>query len=102
MEHQEQQFKRLVRRVASAVVDALDERLPRLVRKATEKPYLTREAVKGLTGWSDRTLQHLRDTRQIPFIQDGRKILYPTQDFYEFLEERRVQTRSGETSRGTS
>lgn len=61
--------------------------------KAPNKQWLTRTELKELTGWSDRTLQHLRDSRQIPFSQHGRKILYPTDGIYKFLEENRVEVR---------
>jgi hypothetical protein len=80
--------------VTEAVKDALEQELPSLVKQATRKEWLTREEVKDLTGWSDRTLQHLRDTRQIPFAQHGRKILYPTEGFFDFLEAHRIEPRS--------
>ena len=35
---------------------------------------------------SPRTLQHLRNTRQIPFAQMGRKIYYKKQDILTYLE----------------
>lgn len=79
--------------VREAVTDAIREELPALVRAATQKPFLTKEEVMDLTGWSERKLQNLRDTRQIPFVQHGRKILYPTQGLEEFLNAHCVRTR---------
>ena len=79
--------------VQQAVEEALRHHLPPIVREATEKPWLTKGELKRLTGWSDRTIQHLRDTRQIPFAQHGRKILYPTGDVLAFLKEHRVEPR---------
>ena len=79
--------------VAVAVHEALTNQLPQLVRQATRKPYLTRSDIKGLTGFSDRKLQHLRDTRQLPFVQHGRKILYPTEEVYRFLRDLKVKPR---------
>lgn len=35
---------------------------------------------------SPRTLQHLRNTRQIPFSQLGRKIYYKKQDILVYIE----------------
>lgn len=79
--------------VQEAVCDVVREVLPRLVREATRKEYLTPEEVKELTGWSDRTLQHLRDTRQLPFVQHGRKILYPTEEVEAFMGRHLVRAR---------
>lgn len=81
------------RLVQEAVSKAVADSLPRLVREATQKQWLTKEELKALTGWSDRTVQHLRDTRQIPFAQHGRKIVYPSRGIEEFLERNGVRTR---------
>ena len=80
--------------VREAVFDAVRQELPGLVREATQKPFLTREEVKQITGWSDRTLQHLRDSRQLPFVQHGRKITYPSRGLYEFLDAHNVISRA--------
>lgn len=82
------------RYVREAVLEAVRLELPGLIQEATRKPYLTREEVKQITGWSDRTLQHLRDSRQIPFAQHGRKITYPSRGLYEFLDARNVIPRT--------
>ena len=72
--------------IAEAIRDEIDTKLPELVKEATRKPYLTKEELMDLTGWSSRTIQHLRDSRQIPYSKHGRKILYPTEGILEFLE----------------
>lgn len=64
--------------------------IPEIVRKATEKPWMTKEELMDLTGWSSRTLQHLRDSNQIPYSKHGRKILYPRDGIMEFLEDHRI------------
>ena len=79
--------------LAEAVRDVIKDELPALVQQATQKPYLTGKEVEEMTGWSRRTLQSLRDNREIPFVQDGRKILYPTQEVRAFFEARSVRTR---------
>lgn len=84
----------LNRLVNQAVSHALEEHLPRLVRKATRRPWLTKEDLKEMTGWSDRTIQHLRDTRQIPFAQHGRKILYPAEGIEQFLRNHHILPRT--------
>lgn len=84
----------LTQTIQSAVKEAIAEvtkDLHKIIRKGTTPPYLTKEMVMEITGWSGRTIQHMRDTRQIDFIQDGRKILYPTDTLYEFFENHRIK-----------
>ena len=69
----------------------INETLPELVKEATAKPWLTKEELMDLTGWSSRTIQHLRDSNQIPYSQHGRKILYPRKGILEFLEAHHIQ-----------
>ena len=68
------EIKRLVQ---EAVEQALEERLPRLVRKATCREWLTKDDLKELTGWSSRTIQHLRDPGTSLFSQHGPKNSLP-------------------------
>ena len=79
--------------IEEAVRAAVENQLPALVQEATRPPYLGRDEVKAWTGWSDRTLQHLRDTRQIPFVQHGRKVVYPTHGVVSFLQQHTVAAR---------
>lgn len=65
--------------------------LPNLVREATAKKWYTKEDLMELTGWSARTIQHMRDNRQIPFSKHGRKILYPRKGILEFLEAHHIK-----------
>lgn len=65
--------------------------LPLLVREATAKPWLTKEELMELTGWSSRTIQHMRDSNQIPYSKHGRKILYPRKGMLEFLEAHHIK-----------
>ena len=80
--------------VSEAVREAVSKELPALVRDAARKPYLTRDELQELTGWSVRTIVHLRQSRQIPFTQHGRKILYPTDGILSFLRENHVKPRT--------
>ena len=77
--------------IQEAVREAVESELPALVRKATQKQWLTRDELQELTGWSYRTIQHLRDSRQIPFSQHGRKILYPAAGIERFLKEHKIK-----------
>ncbi|MCC5908007.1 MAG: helix-turn-helix domain-containing protein [Balneolaceae bacterium] len=69
----------------------INEALPELVKEATAKPWLTKEELMDLTGWSSRTIQHMRDTKKIPYSKHGRKILYPRKGIMEFLEAHHIQ-----------
>lgn len=80
--------------VREVVADVFRRDLPSLVREATQKPYLTKEEVMALTGWSDRKLQNLRSTRQLPFRKNGHKIVYSTAEIYEFLDAHKVDRRT--------
>ncbi len=80
--------------IQEAVRDAVESELPDLVRKATQKKWLTRDELRELTGWSYRTIQHLRDSRQIPFSQHGRKIVYPTAGIEQFLGEHKIKPKN--------
>jgi hypothetical protein len=79
--------------ISDAVETWIARALPYVVRLATQKTHLTRDEVKALTGWSTRTLQYLRSKRLIPFVQDGRKILYPAEGLEAFLQERHIAKR---------
>lgn len=77
--------------IKQAVSEAVQDVLPVLIRKATAKEYLTKDELQELTGWSSRTLQNLRDTRQIPYTQHGKKILYPYDGIMEFLKANHIK-----------
>lgn len=72
----------------------LQQQVPEIVQKATEKPWMTKDELMELTGWSSRTLQNLRDTNQIPYSKHGRKILYPRAGFMAFLEDHEIPARN--------
>jgi hypothetical protein len=77
--------------ISNAVQNSISELVPALVRKATAKEFLTKAELMELTGWSSRTIQNLRDTRQIPYSQHGRKILYPYTGIMAFLKENHIK-----------
>ena len=79
--------------VHEAVRKLIDETLPSLIRKATRKEWLTTEDLMDLTGWSRRTLQYLRDERRLPFSQEGRRILYKTEDVEAYLASNKIEAR---------
>ena len=88
---EKQDLTQLMREVFREEAKAI---IPELVRQATAKPWLTKEEIMDLTGWSSRTLQNLRDTNQIPYSKHGRKILYPRSGIMEFLEQHQLEPRT--------
>lgn len=79
--------------VEEAVVNAVSKRVPEIVRKATRKEWLTTKETMELLDCSRRHLFHLRDTNQITFHQNGRKILFNIDDVEKYLEETKVKRR---------
>jgi hypothetical protein len=76
----------LNRIIQTAIEKALLKSINSLEDKLIKHSYLTKAEVIELTGWSDKTIQNLRDHKQIPFTKHGRKILYPTKGIYDFLK----------------
>jgi hypothetical protein len=86
----------LTKIIEKAVREAISEEMSdihKIIRQGITPQYMTKEKVIELTGWSGRTIQHLRDTNQIDYIQHGRKILYPTDALYIFFENHRIKRR---------
>ena len=79
--------------IDGAVERSISKHVPELLRKATRKEFLTVEELSELTGWSRRTIQYLRDSRQLPFYQDGRRILFQTDEIEQYIREKRVRVR---------
>jgi len=71
--------------VNDAVAKAVSEVLPRVYRQMYKKPVYTNDEVCELLKVSKRHLQYLRDTEQINYIQNGRKILYRAEDLEAFF-----------------
>jgi transcriptional regulator of met regulon len=77
--------------ISEAVERTMRSLVPEIIRKATAKEFLTKEELHEMTGWSSRTIQNLRDTRQIPFTKHGKKILYPYNGIMEFFKKNHVK-----------
>jgi excisionase family DNA binding protein len=85
------QFKALV---ADAVNEALEPHMRKLTMAPTMKPVYTPIEAMGLLGISKRTLQYLRDSKQISFVQHGRKIHFRAADIQEYLDNNRISRRN--------
>ena len=79
--------------IKKAVTELFEMELPAIIRKINRKEWLNTEELMEMTGWSRRTLQYLRDKRRIPFSQEGRRILYPTDGIEEYLKSNLLRTR---------
>lgn len=69
----------------------LANRIPQIMRQANRKEYLNTGEVKELTGLSSRAQKYHRDEGNLPYSQEGRKIIYRTVDVERFIEDRRVE-----------
>ena len=76
--------------VNDAVAKAVSEVLPKVYRQMYKKPVYTNDEVCDLINVSKRHLQYLRDTEQISYIQNGRKILYRAEDLENFFNMNRI------------
>lgn len=69
----------------------IEERLPDLIRKATEKKYYTIAEVCELLDVSRRHLMYLRSSGQINYAKNGRKIYFKREDLEEFFDKNYIQ-----------
>ena len=79
--------------LSKVVADVIRHHIQGMIKESTSKQYLTKEELMQLTGWSSRTLQNLRDTNQISYIQHGYKILYPRSEIMQFLDDHKISPR---------
>lgn len=83
-------------RIQKNVEKKLLEILPKILREANQKEYLNTRDVRDQFSISYRSQQYLRDSKQIPFSQDGRRILYNRVDILRWLENRRLNRRKND------
>ena len=76
--------------VNDAVAKAVSEVLPKVYRQMYKKPVYTNDEICKLLDISKRHLQYLRDTEQISYIQNGRKILYRAEDLEAFFNNNKI------------
>ena len=76
--------------VEAAVKRAVLDELPQVIRKATRKKWLTTEEVISLLQCSRRHVQYLRDSGQLSYSKNGRKIRYNIDDIEAFLDDHKA------------
>lgn len=76
--------------VEQAVRDTIINVLPEAIRKANQKEWLSTNEVMEILDCSRRHVQHLRDSGQIVFYQQGRSIRYKYSDIIAYLNKGKV------------
>lgn len=80
------------RQILNETVDALiSQRIPQIIRQANRKEYMTTAELEDLTGMTSATQKYHRDAGNLPYSQEGRRILYRTEDVEKFISERRIE-----------
>jgi|AntRauTorckE6833_2_1112554.scaffolds.fasta_scaffold02124_2 hypothetical protein len=87
----QQKFEEIIERKTASVLKSL---IPKIIRQANRKEYLTTSEVQELTGMSSRMQKYHRDEGNLPYSQEGRKIIYRTVDVEKFIEKRRIESAS--------
>ena len=64
----------------------LEDKLPALIRRATEKKYFTIDEACEYLDCSRRHLQYLRNSGQINYVKNGKKIYFRQDDLLEFFD----------------
>lgn len=78
--------------IQQATTTALLNAVPELL-KGNKPKYLNKRETMQLLCVSAPTLQRMRDERRIPFVQDGRKILYPYDGLIEYMEAHQIRVK---------
>lgn len=72
--------------IESSFEKLIQNRLPALIRKATEKKYYTIDEACDLLDVSRRHLLYLRQSGKIGYIKEGKKIYFRREDLEEFFD----------------
>ena len=80
--------------ISRKVKETVNEVLPGAIRKATRKEWLTTDEVMEMLQCSRRHVQYLRDSKQLPYSQNGRTIRYNIEDVEDFLNRHKVEKSS--------
>jgi len=76
--------------INDAVERTFKQLMPKAIRMAKEKEWLTTAEVLKRLSCSRRHIQYLRDNRRITFHQEGRTIRYHIDDINDFMKNNRI------------
>lgn len=71
----------------------LENKLPKIISKATAKDYYNIEEVCSLLGVTRRHLQHLRTEGLIGYVKQGRKVYFRREDLEEFFDRNYIEAK---------
>ena len=80
--------------ITKAVEKAVSQRLPQIIKKVTQKEYYNIEEVCAALDISKRHLQYLRDSGQIGYVKNGRKIYFKAEDLQDFFDKNYIAAES--------
>ena len=83
-----EEFQKTVESVFEKIVA---NRLPEMIRRATEKKYYTIPEVCELLDVTRQHLSYLRRSGQINYIKNGRKVYFRREDLEEFFEKNLIE-----------
>jgi excisionase family DNA binding protein len=72
----------------------LSDKLPALIRKATQKQYFTISDACELLSCSRRHLLYLRQSGQINIVKNGKKIFFKREDLEAFFDDNYIETKA--------
>jgi excisionase family DNA binding protein len=73
----------------------LSDKLPALIRRATEKKYFTISEACELLDCSRRHLLYLRQSGQINYVKNGKKIYFKREDLEAFFDTNYIEAEAG-------
>lgn len=73
--------------IQEAVEKIVLDKLPQIVKESTRKDYYTIDETCKILDVSRRHLQYLRDTEQISYVKNGRKIYFKAEDIDAFFSD---------------
>ncbi|MEQ8524349.1 helix-turn-helix domain-containing protein [Gracilimonas sp.] len=83
-----QRIETIVERV---LLNVFESKLPAVIRKTNRKEFITTEELEELTDWSRGKIYYLRKEQGLPYIKEGRSVLFKMEDIEQYLEENKIR-----------
>lgn len=81
-----------IRELLSEIVqESISNKLPEIIKKTSRKDYYTIDEVCKMLDVSRRHLQYLRDSGQISYVKNGRKIYFRVEDLDAFFNDNYIK-----------